>query len=155
EEGKPMSRIRNRLTLAVIVSLSLPAMAVADLVHRYDFNGEVNDLVGAANGTLIDPKNIATYSGGLLNLPNAGANSNQATFSTGAYVALPAGIITSLGNQATFETWINMNTNRNWAEIWSFGKSDTGAGQATGAPNSRYITLIPQNGANQKLRLTH
>jgi len=115
----------------------------------------VNDLVGTANGTLIDPGNIATFSGGMLNLPNGGANSNQATFTTGAYVALPAGTISSLGSQATFETWINMNANRNWAEIWSFGTSDAGQGMATGAPNSRYITLIPQNGANQKLRLTH
>ena len=143
------------LVAFALAAVAGSATANADLVHRYDFNGEVNDLAGTANGTLVDPGAIAMYSGGTLNLPNAGANSNQATFAKGAYVALPAGIISSLGNQASFETWITMNANRNWAEIWSFGKSDTGAGQATGAPNSRYITLIPQNGANGKLRLTH
>lgn len=150
-----MSDILNRLIVAAAMVLGLSATAHAALVHRYDFNGTVNDSVGTANGTLVDPGGIATYSGGLLNLPNGGASSNQTPFTTGAYVNLPAGIISSLGNQATFETWIDMNSNRNWAEIWSFGTSDAGQGQASGAPNSRYITLIPQNGANQKLRLTH
>lgn len=150
-----MLRINTRFVLAASLAVWLPSAAHAALVHRYDFNGELNDLVGSANGTLVDPGNVSTYSNGMLNLPGGGASSNQTPFTTGAYVALPAGTISSLGTQATFETWINMNANRNWAEIWSFGTSDAGAGKSTGAPNSRYITLIPQNGANQKLRLTH
>lgn len=151
-----MSRLKNRVVFStVLTAVAFPISAGAALVHRYDFNGNVNDIVGTANGNLVDPGNIATFSGGMLNLPGGGANSNQTPFATGAYVNLPNGIISSLGNQATFETWINMNTNRDWAEIWSFGKSDAGEDQATGATNSRYITLIPQNGANHFLRLTH
>lgn len=151
-----MSKVKNALVFsAILAAAGLPGRAGAALVHRYDFNGNVNDIVGTANGDLVDPGNVATFAGGMLNLPGGGANSNQTPFATGAYVNLPNGIISSLGNQATFETWINMNANRNWAEIWSFGKSDAGEDVASGAPNSRYITLIPQNGANQKLRLTH
>lgn len=151
-----MSCFTKRLVLAAIaVGLGCSTAARAALVHRYDFNTNLNDLVGTANGNLVDPGNIASFSGGMLNLPNSGASSNQTPFATGAYVNLPNGIISSLGTQATFETWINMNSNRNWAEIWSFGTSDAGEDVASGAGNSRYITLIPQNGANQKLRLTH
>lgn len=151
-----MSQLRNRLALAVAVATAATSLtARAALVHRYDFNGTVNDVVGSANGTLVDPGNIASYSGGMLNLPNTGTSSNQTPFTTGAFVNLPNGIISSLGTQATFETWVNMNSNRNWAEIWSFGTSDAGEDQSGGATNSRYITLIPQNGANGNLRLTH
>ena len=150
-----MSKTKIRFLLAAAIGLVISSTAGAQLVHRYDFNGNVNDIVGSANGTLVDPGGIASFSGGMLNLPNNNISSNQTPFASGAYVNLPNGIISSLGTQATFETWINMNTNRNWAEIWSFGTSDAGEDQASGAPNSRYITLIPQNGQNQLLRLTH
>ncbi len=150
-----MVGVERKLIVSAVAALLVPAAAGAALVHHYDFNGNVNDVVGSANGNLVDPGNIASFSGGMLNLPNSGAGSNQSPFTTGAYVNLPNGIISSLGNQATFETWINMNSNRDWAEIYSFGTSDAGEDQSSGAQNSRYMTLIPQNGQNHLLRLTH
>jgi hypothetical protein len=46
------------------VAISLPA-ASATLIHAYDFQGNVNDLVGSENGTLVGG---ATASGGVLTL---------------------------------------------------------------------------------------
>lgn len=150
-----MLGVEKKLVVSAVAGMLLPAAAGAALVHRYNFSGNVNDVVGSANATLVDPGSIASFSGGMLNLPNTGTTSNQSPFTTGAYVDLPNGIISSLGNQATFETWITMNSNRDWAEMFSFGTSDAGEDQSSGAGNSRYITLIPQNGATHVLRLTH
>lgn len=126
------------------------------LAHRWSFNGNLLDSVGSADGTLVDPGGIASYSSGRLNLSANGSthNSNQSPFTSGAYVDLPNGIISTLGADATFEWWGTVSTNRTWAEIYSFGRSSSGENQATGAFDQEYITLIPQSGAST-LRIAH
>lgn len=129
---------------------------LANVVHRYSFSGNVQDSVGTAHGTLVDPGAIATYGSGKLNVSanNNSHNSNQTPFTSGAYVNLPNGIISSLGGDATFEWWGTVSTNRTWAEIFSFGVSDQGENAAGTALNQEYLTLIPQAGSG-RLRFTH
>jgi hypothetical protein len=125
------------------------------VAHRWSFNGNLNDSVSGANGTLVDPQHIATFGSGKLNLSaNSTQNSNQSPFTSGAYVDLPNGIISTLGADATFEWWGTVSTNRTWAEIWSFGRSSGGENQAVGAVDQEYITLSPQSGAGT-LRIAH
>src|SRR5262245_41334429 len=98
--------------------------ADAALKHRYSFTANANDSVGGANGTVIDPTGLSFFLGGNLNLSgNNGELSNQAPFAAGAYVNLPNGIISALGTKGSFETWLTVSENRNWAEIFSFGQS--------------------------------
>ncbi|TWT30469.1 CotH protein [Posidoniimonas corsicana] len=125
------------------------------LVHRWSFSGNLEDSVGGADGVLVDPTGLSSYFDGQLNVSsNSGQNSNQTPFGSGAYVDLPNGIVSSLGENATFEWWGTVTRNRTWAEIWSFGTSGGGEDQATGANNQGYVTLIPESGSGD-LRLTH
>ncbi|HEY7119258.1 MAG TPA: autotransporter-associated beta strand repeat-containing protein, partial [Tepidisphaeraceae bacterium] len=149
---------KRRWLLATAVVAGLGDWASADLVHRYSFTSDGTDSVGGATGNVVDPKGTnARFTGGRLDLTvNNGESSNQdftLATTTGAYFNLPNGIVSSLGQQATFETWLTVATNRNWAEIFSFGASVGGEDVANGG--NQYITLIPQNGANGRLRLTH
>lgn len=138
------------LSIAAACGLVIGAMhdANAALTHRYSFTNNANDSVGTANGTVVDPLGVSFFAGGNLNLTgNDGDASNQSPFVSGAYVDLPNGMISALGATGTFEFWLNVDTNRNWAEIFSFGQSraDTG-GENISAGFGKYITLIPDTG---------
>jgi hypothetical protein len=82
-----------------------------------------------------------------LTAANNGATSDQTPFTSGAYVHLPNGTISALGTKGSFETWVTVQTNQNWAEIFSFGQSrpDTG-GEDKSAGWGKYVTLIPDTG---------
>ncbi len=131
------------------------AGALNDLVHRWSFSGNLDDSVGNADGALVDPQGLASFGSGVLDVSaNSGQGSNQFPFNSGAYVDLPNGIVSDLGNDATFEWWGTITRNRTWAEIFSFGTSDAGEDRSPSASNQDYITLIPQSG-NGTLRVTH
>ncbi len=89
-----------------------------ELVHRYSFNGNANDSVGTANGTL---ENGATISGGKLVLtPSDSAAAN------GQYVSLPLQNYFDGQLAATIEIWAqidNVNQDYNWCRFWQFSSS--------------------------------
>ena len=136
-----------------------PAAGIAaGPVHRYSFTDNADDSVGGANGT---PYGNVTFSGGQAVLGNDGSqNSNGAglfpdpmdEFKTppGAYIDLPNGIVSALGNQATFETWITWGgPNASfWQRIFDFGTSDQGENWSTGANNSYYVFATTWGGAS-------
>ncbi|MBN1851135.1 MAG: lamin tail domain-containing protein [Pirellulales bacterium] len=131
------------------------ASSLDDLVHRWSFSGDLVDSVGNADGILIDPGGIAVFRSDRLDLSaNSGQNSDQSPFTSGAYVDLPNGIISSLGNEATFEWWGTVSKNRTWAEIFSFGTSNGGEDSSISGSNQNYLTLIPLSGSGT-LRITH
>ncbi len=137
------------LAIAVTAIALTPARnADAAVKHRYSFTTDANDSVGGAHGNVVDAgAPSATFAGGVLNLTaNTGEISNAA-IANDAYVNLPNGIISAMGTKASFETWVTVETNRNWAEIFSFGTSrpDTG-GEDLSSGWGRYITLIPDTG---------
>jgi Concanavalin A-like lectin/glucanases superfamily len=129
------------------------------LAHRYSFNDgppsgggaggaggagggggttTVRDSVGTANGIAV---NVALSGTGSLTL--AGGQSDQ-------YVSLPSGIISALGNSATFEGWINWTGAGAWQRVFDFGDADpTMPGvQGTG---SAFVFLSPLSGAGVAL----
>ncbi|QDU89509.1 hypothetical protein Pla175_29010 [Pirellulimonas nuda] len=141
----------------------LPGEASADKVHSYTFNnatrsvGGIIDSIGGVNGTLIDP--AGTYgviAGGKVDLSrNNGANSDQPGASdpsgidVGAYIDLPNGFSNSVfatNNAATFEAWITVDQNRNFARIWDFGTSIGGENISNGG-NGEYLSLAANGGA--------
>ncbi len=141
------------------VAVVKPAAGVpAGPVHRYSFTEDANDSVGTAHGT---PYGNVTFGGGSAALGNDGSqNSNGAglfpdpldPFKTppGAYIDLPNGIVSALGNQATFEAWVAWNgpSGSYWQRIFDFGTSDQGENLSTGAANSYYVMMTPWGGAS-------
>lgn len=143
-----------RLLVAVgaIATLALPAGAA--LTHKYTFNnGNANDSQGTAHATLVDNTGIANYTGGMLNLTGNNAIGSNQDFSlpgtAGAFVDLPDGVfheaMTTTG-QISLEIWFEVQTNRPWAQVFSFGTTVGGEGVANGAEGHNYVALIPQSG---------
>ena len=142
-----------------VCGCALPDTAAPScLAHRYSFNdgtpsdggtgdgGDVGgggttmvrDSVGTANGTAV---NVVLRGTGTLTL--AGDQTDQ-------YVSLPGGIISALGNSATFEGWINWTGAGAWQRIFDFGVADptTPGVQGTG---SAFVFLSPLGGTGVAL----
>jgi alpha-L-arabinofuranosidase len=120
--------------IATYASLSLSAMQSVQisyvptvLMHRYHFaNGNANDSVGTANGTLVG---AAKITGGQLVIPNT-TSAAPAT----DYLQLPAGILTNAVNgiganhmdaAVTVEAWVTIYPNQyTWANLFDFGNRD-------------------------------
>jgi hypothetical protein len=142
-------RLRFTIPTAAVLLAATALEADAELKHRYSFTSNIDDSVGTAHGNLIDPGAVTgVFAGGQLNLTANNGETSGAIVEE-AYVDLPNGIISALGTKGTFETWITVETNRPWAEIFSFGASrqDTG-GEDISAGNGKYVTLIPASGPN-------
>jgi hypothetical protein len=132
-----------------MASLALPRHAEAELVHRYNFNGNVNDSVGTANGTLVDAGNpTATFTAGQLDLTgNIGEGSNAIT--EDAYVNLPNGLISSTASTngaLSLELWTTISTIRTWQRLVDFGTSNGGEDVSNGANNTNYLYISPSHG---------
>ena len=129
------------------------------LVHRYSFNDDgtttatIADSITIAGG--VSPANGTAFgarpAAGRIVL--AGGSSSQIG---GQYVGLPTGIISALGNNATFEAWVTWNpvvgsTNGPWQRVLDFGNSDQPDAGAPG--NGRtYLFMSPSNGNTQTAR---
>jgi hypothetical protein len=112
---------------------TLTVVAVpATLTHRYSFNGNPNDSVGAANGTL---HGNATISGGQLVLDG----SDQ------TYLDLPGNVINIATNKSiTIETWATFGETLGWSRLFNFG--------ADGGVNEIYaVATGPGNGGEHRL----
>jgi hypothetical protein len=98
------------------------------IIHRWSFEGNPNDSVGAAHGTLMGG---ATIADGALTL--AGGTSGQ-------YLDLPNGLISEL-TDATLEAWVTWTGSSGgmWQRVFDFGSSSMAEGQA-GAGN-KYLFL--------------
>ena len=112
------------------------------LAHRYRFDdggagdagagNMVRDSVGTAHGTAM---NVTLNGSGTLTL--AGGISDQ-------YVSLPSGIISALGNSATFEAWFTWTgPTASWERVFDFGSSGT-AGQQSAA-GTAFVFFTPNN----------
>ncbi len=126
------------------------------LVHRYGFDGNANDSIGTAHGTVVDLGDVNhTFENGQLVLSNAGLNSrpiqndpnigDRLLDAQGAYVDLPNGMISPLGKSATFMAWFTFTpvANDAWPRIFDFGTSTGGEGFATGGDGVRYVNELP------------
>jgi hypothetical protein len=138
------------------VSSNVNVLVRQGLVHRYSFDAEsaadpnVADSVGGANGTLVirTPSLNTRYENGMLILGNNGSQTSNS--GTGDYVDLPNGMISALGNLATFELWVGWrgNVNQSWQRIFDFGTSNAGEDSSGGAANSYYVMMCPRSGDN-------
>jgi len=105
----------------------------AALVHRYSFEVSgtlATDSIGSADADIIG----TTAADGKVSLTGG---------STAAYVDLPNGMISALGD-ASFEVWLQWTGGGSWQRIFDFGSNDVGEGsQGTG---QTYLYLTPRDG---------
>ena len=144
------------LIVAFILAVSVVAGAQGALVHRYSFDGNVNDSIGGAHGTIVDAgESNVNYVDGKLDLSsNVGYNFffNQSD----AYVQLPGSLIANAFNggvagELTIEIWAQAAENRRWAALFSAGKEEW---SGAGLPEN-YIQFIPLAGDfDTPLRIT-
>ena len=115
------------------------------LAHRYSFDDgtstaattTVVDSVGNANGTA---SNVTLNGTGTLTL------AQQPVGQPAQYVTLPSGIISGLGNSATFEAWFTWTgTGGVWQRVFDFGTNDsaTPGGQGNG---TAFVFFTPSSG---------
>lgn len=142
-----MTRFRIACFFALLI---VAPQADAALVHRYSFNGNVNDSVGGAHGVIVDAGSTpsATFANGQLTLMTEfiqpGANIPE-----GAYVDLPNGLVSSaanggVANELTIEMWAQAGINWQWAPLFTAGGLPFGGGE--GVQNgfmADYIQFIP------------
>ncbi len=134
------------------------------LVHRYQFNdlaspdGGVSTDAGADGGAIsgaIIHDSVGTADGIAVRCAPSGNGSitlaNPVPSATAdQYIQLPAGIISSIGNNATFEAWINWNDGGFfWQRIFDFGASLDGNNNrnppgAKGANSDSHLFLTPR-----------
>jgi hypothetical protein len=128
----------------------LSESAVPRPKHRWSFSGNLNDSLGGAHGTLIDPgEPTARFLDGKLDLSaNRGEPSRAPT--NDAYVDLPNGLVGGTNGKVTFETWVEPTKNRVRANIFRFevaaveGKGAHGEEQqAKPSEDFKSIFLIP------------
>ncbi len=142
-------------------SLITVSAAVPVLTHRYSFNDAptsttVADSVGGAAfaGTLI-PDSTGTTNVALTNGEAVFAGPATASYQTAPYIALPAGLFTTMTN-VTIEAWAtwqgaNAGGGTTWQRIFDFGDSSKG-GTAQNAGNgldSLYLT-VRDGGGNSR-----
>jgi hypothetical protein len=106
------------------------------LVHRYDFEGTgatVSDRVGTAHGSVqgaslsqVAGKGVVVLGGG----------------TTGAYVDLPNGLLSSLSS-ATLEAWVTWGGGNPWQRLFDFGDSTAASPEDTPASGKSYLFLTP------------
>jgi hypothetical protein len=137
-------------------------------VHRYRFEGNVDDSIGSAHGVVYgdvifeegqavlnnDP--VTQFSGDMGLSPPADP--------PGAYIDLPNGIISELGQDdvgtvipaaATFEVWMTWagpiegdDWSSSWQRIFDFGTSTSGEDWSDGGAETTNLILTPRSGVN-------
>lgn len=138
-----------RLIVVAVLVLSYCSTAHAVLKHRYSFNGNVNDSISGANGTVVDVgAPTAVFSGGQLDLS---ANTAQAsnTITEDAYVNLPNGIVKNAfatNNAISFEFWATVSEQHTWQRFGDFGTSNNGEDTSASGSTSNYMLITPNSG---------
>jgi hypothetical protein len=140
-DGCPKDKTR---TVAGACGCGVPDNTPLCLVHRYSFSDTGATILDSITIAGVSPANgmaVNVNSPGTGSIVLQGGTSDQ-------YVSLPAGIISSLGNSATFEAWVTWTGAAGmWQRIFDFGSSDAtgGVGQGTG---QTYLFLTPLGGSS-------
>jgi len=99
----------------------------------------VMDRVGTAHGTVKGGGSLSTVDGKGVVVLGGGT--------TGPYVDLPNGIVSSL-TDATFESWVTWGGGNAWQRIFDFGDSTAATPEDNPANGKSYLFLTPMTDAN-------
>jgi hypothetical protein len=121
----------------------------AALLHRYDFEGSgtaVMDRAGTAHGAVVG--------GGALSTVEARGVLVLAGGTTGAYVNLPNGLVSSLTN-ATFEAWVTWAGGAAWQRIFDFGDSTDASPEDNPENGKSYLFLTAETSTGGVMRAAY
>jgi hypothetical protein len=132
--------------------------AQTGLIHQWTFNDSpdgvtVPDVVGGADGVLINNTGLSTFADGQLTLGNDGSQGSGTAATTGDFVDLPNGLVSRL-TQMTIEVWTTWNLNtQSWSRVYDFGISNGGEGVSNAANGAgiRSFYFTPKNGGSNAL----
>jgi len=98
-------------------TLQIASQAVPVLKHRWSFNGDLNDSVGASNAMVVD-----------VGANNTSLSSSNITLAGGSqsasdYVSLGSGLLPKDGSPVTIELWATQLGAQNWSRIFDVGSS--------------------------------
>lgn len=120
----------------------LPSLSpAATLTHRWSFNGDLTDSVGAQNAQILDADNDGATGGGSV----LGADSVALFGGVNAqsnYVDLGPNLLAT--NAVTLELWATQNTVKNWSRIFDIG----GATVNGGANDNLIMSWTRENNLN-------
>ena len=117
-------RVSDAAGASGFAQFSIVVNAQANMVARYEFDGNAAASVGTLHGaTTGSPAYVAGHAGQAIDLDG-----------TDDLVTLPAGVANS--DDITIATWVNWDGGANWQRIYDFG---TGTGQ--------YLFLTPSSGS--------
>lgn len=123
----PMSKLPKIIMGIGLLAMSSNAATLADLKHRWSFNGNLNDSVGGATATVTGSAAVLNNQ---LELPGGNARQNAASIPIGATIA---------GTQSmTVEMWFTMDQVTDWRKAYMFGNDTT-----------QYIDFTPNAGLGQ------
>ena len=135
--------------LAFLFSACIVASVRGALVHRYSFNGNINDSVGGAHGMLIDGgQPNAVFAIGVLDV-SSNSTAPYASDQTGAYVDLPGSIFSAafLGGAAgelTLEMWGEASQDLPLASPFTLSNRQPSIGSPVGDSLWMTTTVHPQ-----------
>jgi autotransporter-associated beta strand protein len=99
--------------------LALASQQVPVLAHRWSFNGDLTDSVGASHATIVDiGANNATLSASSITLAGGSRTASD-------YVSLGSGLLPKDGTPVTIELWATQVAFQSWARIFDVGASST------------------------------
>lgn len=107
------------------------------LSHRYAFEGSgtvVTDSVGDLDGAIVGGAKLSKLDGKGVVVLGGGTS--------GSYVNLPNGILSSLTN-ATLEAWVTWGGGSAWQRIFDFGDSTSSTPEDNPASGKTYLFLTP------------
>jgi hypothetical protein len=147
--------MRLQLLVSSCVVALCASTASAALVHRYSFDGNANDSVGTAHGTVMG--NTASYAGGQIVLDNptgtgSGDFNNGNIPASGAFVDFPNLTFSKAAAAGQYgavsvELWVTMDQNRDWSALFSAGISSGLEGNSGGGnDNFPYVQMVPRTG---------
>lgn len=99
-----MKFIKPLIGAAAIVAAFTSMASAQSIVHRYEMNGNANDSVGTATGTVVG----GTFGGGAF------------TPTGGQGMSLPTAAVAGLNNAFTIECWYTWNGNGEYQTVFSF-----------------------------------
>jgi hypothetical protein len=110
EEHKAFSSISSCMVFHILVASLIGLFCIsasAQLLHRYDFNGTANDIVGSAHGTLYGG---ATLSGGALVTAGGNGSVNGTWSGVGPRLTLDPSAVSGITGAFAIESWFSCTT---------------------------------------------
>ena len=98
------------------------AIPLSGLLHRWNFNGNLNDQIGGRTAQIIDPDgNPATGGGGNLITDSGSIRLGGGDRASSAYISLGTNLLAGRNTPITLEAWATQHSPKVWSRIFDFG----------------------------------